>query len=191
MALRPDIRVTLQQPKSPRRKASSQYDRNKNPNDTKEPRQRALHIISRNSDVHPKQPSHHMQRHKDRREDGHLAQARVESRAQPHVMHTRLREEIRLQSAGDFVEMGEFREDRDEVVLDVAEVDDQIASREGRVPPFRLAALHEPVQHVGFAGERVREVVDAFAGVVDLQHQGRHVVVACDVDLVLDCFGCA
>lgn len=57
------------------------------------------------------------------------------------------------------------------------------------MPPLRLAPLDEPVQHVGFAGERVREVVDALAEVVDPQHKGGHVVVARDVDLVLDCFG--
>ncbi len=35
----------------------------------------------------------------------------------------------------------------------------------------------------------MREVVDALAEVVDPQHKGGHVVVARDVDLVLDCFG--
>lgn len=85
-------------------------------------------------------------------------------------MHARLREEIRLQPTCDFVEVREFGEDGDEVVLDVAEVDDEIAGREGRVPAFCLAALDEAVQHVGFAGEGVREVVYPLAEVVDPQH---------------------
>ena len=109
-----------------------------------------------------------MQRHEDRRQHRNPTHHGGDIITQPQIRRTQLRQTIRLRSTDDLVEMRQVRHGGDQVVLHVAEVEEQIfAIRKRGVFVFCLAAFDEAVQHVDFAAQGADQVGDFLAEGVD------------------------
>lgn len=74
------------------------------------------------------------------------------------------------------------------MVLDVAEVQDELASREDRVFAGCFAAFHEAVEHVELSIEAADDISDLLAQFTNTRNEGLDVINARDEDLVFDGF---
>lgn len=85
------------------------------------------------------------------------------------------------------VKVAQIAHHGDDVVLDITEVETDIAT--GRDAVLLVAALREALDDIGLASEKPRQGRDRFAAVADLAKKIREIVVARYVDLVLNGVG--
>lgn len=130
-----------------------------------------------------------MTRHEDSRQKSNLAQSRADCQAHSEIGSAQLSQTIRLRSTNDLIDVSKSRQRRDQMILNIAEVQKQIAVREDRVLIGRLAALHKSIQNVNLAMETADDVCYLLAKNVDLWYQGLGIIDAGDEYLVLNCFG--
>lgn len=130
-----------------------------------------------------------MTRNEDRREHGNLAQGRIDSKADAQIGRAKLRETICLRPPDNLVDVRQRRQRRDEVVLHIAEVEQEVAAGKHRVFVRGLATLHEAVQHIDLAVETPHDMGDPLAEDIDPRDELLDVVDAGNEDLVFDCFG--
>ena len=178
----------LQQLESNSKKARHSNKPDKDTHDPKKPRE-VLRFLPRNFNIHPKQPSHQMQGHKYGRKNSHLAQSRVDIQAQPQVIDTKLGKELGLGPGDDLVDMRQVRHGRDQVVLHVTQVHDQVAFGKHGVLVFGLAPLDEGIEDVVLPVETADQLGNFLAQKVDARDQEPEVVRPCDEYLVFDGFG--
>lgn len=114
--------IRLQQLELGRHTHGNNHERDKNTNNPEEPPIPG-HVLPGDRDVHAKHPGDKMARNEDGRQDGHLAEGRVDRQANAKIRRAQLRQTIRLRPADDLVDVRQRRQGRDEMVLHVAEVE--------------------------------------------------------------------
>ena len=125
-------------------------------------------MLPGNLNIHPKKPRHEMQRHENRRQHRNPTHHRGDIITQPQIRRTQLRQTVRLRSPDDLVEMRQVRHGGYQMVLHVAEVEEQILPVGKRgVFVSCLAAFDEAVEDVDFAAEGADQVGDFLAEGVD------------------------
>lgn len=134
----------LQQLKFRRNPHGNNHKCDKNTHNPKEP-PKPSNVLPRNRDVHAKHASNKMTRNENRREHGNLTQSRIDRKTNAQIRRTELRETIRLRPPDNLIDVRQRRQGRDEMVLHVAEVEQQITTREDRVFVRCLATLDEAV----------------------------------------------
>ncbi|KAJ8104979.1 hypothetical protein OPT61_g10459 [Boeremia exigua] len=112
-----------------------------------EPRRAA--VLPGNPDVHAEQTADQVERDKNRRDDGDLLQGVVGGVALDDLIDGDLGEVVGVCAAEHLLEVGQVGHHGDDVVLDVAEVQADVAA--GRDAVGFVAALGEALDDVGFA----------------------------------------
>ena len=97
-----------------------------------------------------------------------------------------LGEIISVGTGEHFLDVVQIRHHGDNVVLDVAKIETDVAARGDRV--LLVAPLGEAFDHVGFATQETHHVEDALAGFADPLEEPGEVVFARNEYLVFDCF---
>jgi hypothetical protein len=139
-----------QKPKSSRNSHADNHKRHKSPNNTKKPRQ-PRRILPWNLDIHPKNSRNKMTRHKNSRQTRNLTHNRINSITNPQVRRTKLRQGIRLRPANNLIKMRQRRHSRNQMVLHIAQIKQQVTIWKDGWFVWRLTPFHESVQHVHFA----------------------------------------
>lgn len=130
-----------------------------------------------------------MTRHKNRRQHSNLPYSRIYGQTDPQIRGTQLRQTVRLGSTNNLVNMRQSRQRRHQVVLYIAQVEQETPILEDWVFIRHLAAFHEAFEHVDFAVQAANDVGDLFAKNVNLEDELFDVVDAGDEDLILDGLG--
>lgn len=119
-----------------------------------------------------------MQRDKDGRQHRHPTHHGVNRETEPEIGRAQLRQAIRLRPPHNLIEMRQVRHCSDQMVVHIAQVQDQIAIVERRetrcltvsmadAEILGLAAFDKAVEDVDFAAERADQMRDFLAEVVD------------------------
>ena len=134
--------------------------------------------------IHTEKTANQVQGHEDGSDERDFAEDLIGMVTLRDLIDGDLGEVIGVGAAEHFLEMAEVAHHRDDVVLDVAEVEaDFTAGRDG---VLLVAALGEALDHVCFAAEEAHEAHDALAALAYLTEERGVVVGAGDEDLVFD-----
>lgn len=170
----------------PRQTQARQHHRRNDADDAKEPAQPHA-LPSRHRHVHAEQAADQVQRHEDGGQQGDLAEDLVGAVALRDVVDRQLRQVVAVAAAEHLLEVAEVGHHRHHVVLDVPQVEPDLAAR-GDAVGF-VAALGEALDDVRFAPQEAHEGHDLLSAFADLAQERGEVVGARDEDLVLDGVG--
>lgn len=115
--------------------------------------------------IHTKQTTDQVERNEDRRDHRDLGQVRVSVVRLCQVGEAELRKVVGVRAREHFLEVTQIRHHGDDVVLHVAKIDSDVATRSHAV--FCVAAFGKSFDDVGFAAEKAHERHDLLAHLTD------------------------
>lgn len=144
-------------------------------------------MLTRDLNVHTEETTDQIHRDQDRRDKSNLTKNLVDMVSKNEIGNVQLGKVIRMRAAEHFLEMRQVRHHGHDVILNITEIQADIAARCNGV--LLVAAFREAADDVCFAAKQPHERHDFFPETADAREEGFEVIDSGDEDVVFYGFG--